>query len=134
METTGIVTQTSFLMKMVFIQPLKDKEGNPMTVKNICAWDHQHVQDLQDQDYTVEIIWQKVWQSLLTHQPDIKSYLSQHCTYAHFKKYLNQDEIIQYIQDGQLFGFVKCDIEVPDHLKNYFSEMTAIFFKIQKSL
>ena len=25
------------------------------------------------------------------------------------------------------FGFVECDIEVPDHLKDYFSEMTPIF-------
>ena len=27
---------------------LKDKDGNPMTVKDIRAQDHQHVQDLQD--------------------------------------------------------------------------------------
>ena len=30
-----------------------------------------------------------------------------------------------YIRDGHLFGFVECDIEVPDHLKECFSEMTA---------
>ena len=50
------------------------------------------------------------------------------------KKYLNQNQIIQYIQDGCLFGFVECDIEVPDHLKDYFSEMTPIFKNTEVSL
>ena len=58
--------------------------------------------------------------------PDSKSYLSQHHPFTHFKKYLTQDEIIQYIQDGCIFGFVECDIEVPDHLKDYFLEMMPI--------
>ena len=100
-----------------------------MSVKDIRTRDHQRVQDLQDQSYNAEIIWEKDWQALLTQQPDIKSYLSQHRTYTHFKKYLTQDQVIQYIKDGHIFGFVECDIEVPDHLKEYFSEMTPIFTK-----
>ena len=69
----------------------------------------------------------KDWEALVTQRPEIKAYISQHRIYTHFKKYLNQDQIIQHIQDGHLFGFVECDIEVPDHLKEYFSEMTPIF-------
>ena len=65
--------------------------------------------------------------SFLTQRPEIKDYLAQHHTYTHFKKYLIQDQVIQYIKDGHLFGFIECDIEVPDHLKEYFSEMTPIF-------
>ena len=76
----------------------------------------------------------KDWQALVTHQPEIQAYLKQHRTYTHFKKYLNQNQIIQYIQDGRLFGFVECDIEVPDHLKDYFSEMTPIFKNTEVSL
>ena len=98
-----------------------------MTVKDIHIRDHQHVQDLQDKGYNVEIIWKKDWQALLTQQPEIKDYLAQHRTFTHFKKCLTQDQIIQYIRDGHLFGFVECDTEVPDHLKEYFSEMTPIF-------
>ena len=37
-----------------------DKDGNPMTVKDIRARDHQCAQDLQDQGYNVEIIWEKI--------------------------------------------------------------------------
>ena len=47
---------------------------------------------------------------------------------------MSQDQIIQYIQDGHLFGFVECDIEVPDHLEEYFSEMTPIFKSTEVSL
>ena len=113
---------------------IKDKDGNPMTVKDIRTRDHQRVQDLQDQGYNVEIIWEKDWQALLTQRPDLKSYLSQHRTQTHFKKYLTQDQIIQYFQDGRLFGFIECDIEVPDHLKEYFSEMTPIFKNVDVCL
>ena len=38
---------------------LKDKDDNPMTVKNIRARDRQRVQDMQDRGYNVEIIWEK---------------------------------------------------------------------------
>ena len=105
-----------------------------MTVKDIRARDQQRVQDLQDKGYNIEIIWEKDWQALLTQRPDIKSYLSQHCTFTHFKKYLTQDQIIQYICDSHLFRLVECDIEVPDHLKDYFSEMTPIFKNDEVSL
>ena len=98
-----------------------------MTVKDIRARDHQHVQDLQDKGYNIEIIWEKDWQALLIQRPEIKDYLAQHHTFAHFKKYLTQDQIIQYIHDGCLFGFVECDLEVLDNLKEYFLEMTPIF-------
>ena len=47
---------------------------------------------------------------------------------------MSQDQIIQYIQDGRLFGFVECDIEVPDYLKEYFSEMTPIFKNVDVCL
>jgi hypothetical protein len=31
------------------------------------------------------------------------------------------------ILDGRLFGFVECDIRVPDHLEAKFSEIAPIF-------
>ena len=32
---------------------------------------------------------------------------------------------------NKLFGFVECDIEVPDYLKDHFSEMCPIFKNIE---
>ena len=105
-----------------------------MTVKDIRTRDHQRVQDLQEKGYNVEIIWEKDWQALLTQRPEIKVCLAQHRTFTHFKKYLTQDQIIQYIREGHLFGFVECDIEVPEHLKEYFSKMTPIFKNVDVCL
>ena len=76
----------------------------------------------------------KDWEALLTQRAEIKAHISQHRTYTHFKKYLNQDQIIQYIQDGRLFGFVECDIEIPDKLKKYFSEITPILKNVDVCL
>ena len=42
--------------------------------------------------------------------------------------------MIQYIRDGHLFGFVECNIEVPDHLKAYFSEMTPVLKNVDVCL
>ncbi|KAI8821056.1 uncharacterized protein EV422DRAFT_496303 [Fimicolochytrium jonesii] len=39
----------------------------------------------------------------------------------------NHETVISGIQSDILFGFVKCDIDCPEHLKNYFSEFSPIF-------
>ena len=40
---------------------------------------------------------------------------------------MNKQQILEAIQEGSLFGLVECDIKVPEHMKDYFSEMTPIF-------
>ncbi|KAG3096551.1 hypothetical protein PC121_g2533 [Phytophthora cactorum] len=37
------------------------------------------------------------------------------------------DGIIDDIKADKIFGFLECDIETPEHFKDYFSEMTPIF-------
>ena len=44
---------------------------------------------------------------------------------------ITKDIILKKIIDGKLFGLVQCDIEVPAHLKSYFSEMTPIFKNVE---
>ena len=56
-----------------------------MTVKDTHIRDQQHVRDLQDKGHTIEIIWEKDWKAVLTQRPEIKAYLAQHCSFAHFK-------------------------------------------------
>ena len=89
---------------------------------------------MQEKGYNVEIIWESNWNTLVESRPEIKTYISQLRTFTHFKKTLSQDQIIQYIKDGHLFGFVECDIHTPEHLKEYFSEMTPIFKNTEVSL
>ena len=70
----------------------------------------------------------------MENRPEIKTYISQLRTFTHFKKTLTQDQIIQYIRDSHLFGFVECDIHTPEHLKECFSEMTPILKNTKVSL
>ncbi|GMF30080.1 unnamed protein product [Phytophthora lilii] len=39
------------------------------------------------------------------------------------------DGIVEDIVADKILGFLECDIQTPDHLKDYFSEMTPIFKK-----
>ena len=94
-----------------------DKDNTPFTVKEIRDYDRQRLQYLQEKGYNVEIIWESNWNILVESRPEIKTYISRLRTFTHFKKTLSQDQIIQYIKDGHLFGFVKCDIHTPEHLK-----------------
>ena len=55
--------ETSFL--------IKNNDDNTMTVKDVRAQDQHHVRDLQDKGHTLEIIWEKDWQALVTQCPDI---------------------------------------------------------------
>jgi G:T-mismatch repair DNA endonuclease (very short patch repair protein) len=43
------------------------------------------------------------------------------------QKKLSQSEILKNIEKGVTFGLIQVDIETPENLKNYFSEMTPIF-------
>ena len=111
-----------------------DKDNTPFTMKEIRDYDRQHLQYIQDRGYNVEIIWESNWNTLVENCPEIKTYISQLRTFTHFKNTLTQDQIIQYIQDGHLFGFVECDIHTPEHLKDYFSEMTPTVKNTEVSL
>ena len=40
---------------------------------------------------------------------------------------LSETEILDAIKENKIFGAVEVDLHVPDHLKNFFSELTPIF-------
>ena len=44
-----------------------------------------------------------------------------------YKRPLSEEQLLQGIIDGQLFGYVQCDIEVPEHLRSFFSNLPPIF-------
>ena len=47
--------------------------------------------------------------------------------YQSHKKALTQDQILKDVVDGTLFGMVEVNIQVPEHLKSHFEEMSPIF-------
>ena len=55
-------------------------------------------------------------------------------THGYWDKYLTKEEIINKIQRGSLFGFVECDVQVPQSLGKQFEEMTPIFINTEVNL
>ena len=47
--------------------------------------------------------------------------------YQSHKKVLTQDQILKDVVDGKFFAMEEVDIQVPEHLKSYFEEMSPIF-------
>ena len=54
----------------------------------------------------------------------VKSHLRKNFPY---RRPLNEEGFLQKFIDGRLFGYVQCDIEVPDHLRDYFSNFPPMF-------
>ena len=46
---------------------------------------------------------------------------------------MSEQEVLEAVKEGTLFGLVECDIEVPKHLRAHFAEMTPIFKNVKIS-
>ena len=75
--------------------------------------------------YNLEVKWECEWRSEKIHISPMPS--NKYLYHLEDKYRLSQSEILKAVQDGELFGAVECDIHVPEHLKDKFSEMTPIF-------
>ena len=82
----------------------------------------------------MEIIWEHQWRALVDLRPEIKAYLCSQCCMTHWDKYLTKEEIISKIHRGSLFGFIECDVQVPESLRKQFEEMTPIFKNTEVNL
>ena len=69
-------------------------------------------------------MWECDWWSLYKTDASVKSDLRENFLY---KRPLSEEQLLQGIIVGQLFGCVQCDIEVPEHLRSYFSNSPPIF-------
>ena len=47
---------------------------------------------------------------------------------------MTEQQLITAMMNDTFFGLIECDISVPDHLKDYFSEMSPIFKNINIKL
>lgn len=88
----------------------------------------QNSQYIQDAGFSLVEMWECEWSELKRSNPDIKQFLR-----ARFERALDrywtltQQQILDSVKNGNLFGCVECDIRVPEHLKAKFSEMCPIF-------
>ena len=69
-------------------------------------------------------MWECEWWSLYKTDASIKFHPRENFPY---RRPLSEEELMQRIIDGRLFGYVQCDIELPENLSDYFSIFPPIF-------
>ena len=79
---------------------------------------------LQQKGYQIVEMWECEWWSLYKTIASVKSHLRENFPY---RRPLSEEGLLQGIIDGRLFGYVQCDIEVPERLRSYFSHFPPVF-------
>ena len=79
---------------------------------------------IQQKGYQIVEMWECEWWNLYKTDASVKSHLRENFPY---KRPLSEEQLLQGIIDGRLFGYVQGDVEVPEHLRIYFSNFPPIF-------
>ena len=84
--------------------------------------------------YMVHVVWECEWEKRVKENPSIKKFLAVFfkSSYPPTQK-LDHSMVLKSIRDGKFFGFIECDINVPESLRDKFSEMSPIFKNIDVS-
>ena len=77
--------------------------------------DEMRTDYIQQKGYQIVEMWECEWWSLYKTDASVKSHLRENFPY---KRPLSEEQLLQGIIDGQLFGYVQYDIEVPEHLRS----------------
>ena len=86
--------------------------------------DQMRKEYIQQKGYKLIEMWECNWWELYRTDAPVKSYLRANFPY---KRLLSEEQLFQGIIDGRLFGYVQSNIEVPEHLRDYFSNFPPIF-------
>ena len=78
---------------------------------------------IQQKGYQIVEMLECEWWSFFKVDASVKSHLRENFSY---KRSLSEKQLLKRIIDGQLIGYVQCDIEVPEHLRSYFSNFAPI--------
>ena len=96
-----------------------------------CREDTQNITKYLREDVCVNVveIWECEWESKKRENPCIQAFLDDNTIgfRSALRGSVNQMSILEKVKDGSLFGLVQCDLHVPEHLRDYFSEMPPIF-------
>ena len=83
---------------------------------------------IQQKSYQiVEMLECEWWCRLYKSDESVESHLRENFPYG---RLLSEEKLLFGVIDGQLFGYVQCDIEVPERLRDYFSNFPHFFSKI----
>ena len=79
---------------------------------------------IREKGYKIEEMWEcEWWQNFKTNEK-VKNHIRSNFPY---KRPLSTDSLLEKIRDGSLYGYIQCDLVVPDELKAKFSNFPPIF-------
>ena len=79
---------------------------------------------IQEKGFNVIDIWQCEWWRLYKTTITVRKNIGEHFRY---RGSLAVEQLLEEIKEGKLFGYVQCDIEVPENLRSKFVNFRPIF-------
>ena len=79
---------------------------------------------LKSKGYKIVEIWECKWWESVKEEENVRNHVRKNFP---FKLPLKQESLLAKIRDGEMFGYVQCDLEVPTGLKYKFSNFPPIF-------
>ena len=86
--------------------------------------DQMRKQYIKEKEYNVVEMWECEWWNLYKTTTCVKEHLRVSFPY---KRPLREESLLEQMKSGKLFGYVQCDIEVPEELKKKFVYFPPIF-------
>ena len=85
---------------------------------------------IREKGYSIEEMWECSWWDQFKNNVDVKNHVRTHFP---FKRPLSANSLVQNIRNEKMFGYVQCDLSVPDEFKAKFSNFPPIFKNIDVS-
>ena len=86
--------------------------------------DQMRKEYIQQKGYKIIEMWECNWWELYRTDAIVKNHLRTNFPY---QRPLSEERLMQEIKSRRLFGYVQCDLKVPEHLKAYFANFPPIF-------
>ena len=94
--------------------------------KGVRKWDQDKMRrdNIRQRKFQIVEMWECELWNLFETDASVKSHLRENFSY---KRPLNEEKLLQKIIEGKFFGYVQCDIEVPQRVQRHYSKFPPIF-------
>ena len=86
--------------------------------------DQMRKEYIQQKGHTITEMWECNWWGLYRTDATVKNHLRANFPY---QPPVSEERLMQEIKSRRLFGYVQCNLKVPEHLKAYFAILPPIF-------
>ena len=81
---------------------------------------------IQEEGFNVIEMWECEWWRLYRTSNNVKQHIREHFPY---RRSLAAEQLLEEIKEGKLFGYVQCDIEVPEKMRSKLVNFPQVFKK-----